>query len=67
MTLEDLGLGVRATNCLHSAGINTVGQLILKTESELMELRSFGRTSLSEIESRLHGIGMSLGMPSPTM
>ena len=62
MTIADLNLGVRGTNCLQTAGILTVGQLVQKTESELMELRSFGRTSFTEIESRLQEIGLSLGM-----
>ncbi len=62
MSLVDLNLGVRATNCLQTAGITTVGQLIQKTESELMELRAFGKTSLHEIEGRLQEIGLSLGM-----
>lgn len=62
MTVLELNLGVRATNCLHSAGITTVGQLVQKSESDLMELRSFGKTSLNEIESRLKEIGMALGI-----
>ncbi len=65
MTLVDLNLGVRATNCLQTAGILTVGELITKTEGELMELRSFGKTSLHEINARLQEIGLSLGMQMP--
>ncbi|MSR69240.1 MAG: DNA-directed RNA polymerase subunit alpha [Phycisphaerales bacterium] len=65
MTLVDLNLGVRATNCLQSAGVATVGALITKTEVELMELRSFGKTSLNEINARLQEIGLSLGMQMP--
>lgn len=62
MSLVDLNLGVRATNCLQTAGIITVGQLVQKTESDLMELRSFGKTSFNEIEARLQELGLSLGM-----
>ncbi|MSR28911.1 MAG: DNA-directed RNA polymerase subunit alpha [Phycisphaerales bacterium] len=62
MTIQELNLGVRATNCLQSAGIATVGELILKTEPELLGIRSFGKTSLSEITQRLSEIGLGLGM-----
>jgi DNA-directed RNA polymerase subunit alpha len=62
MTIADLNLGVRGTNCLQTAGILTVGQLVQKTEADLMELRSFGRTSFTEIEVRLQELGLSLGM-----
>ena len=62
MSIADLNLGVRGTNCLQTAGITTVGQLVQKTEADLMELRSFGRTSFTEIESRLQELGLSLGM-----
>ena len=65
MSLVDLNLGVRATNCLQTAGIITVGQLVQKTESDLMELRSFGKTSYNEIEARLQELGLSLGMQVP--
>ncbi len=62
MTIQEMNLGVRATNCLHSAGIATVGELVLKTENDLLSVRSFGKTSLSEIVNRLAEIGLSLGM-----
>ncbi len=62
MTLMDLNLGVRATNCLQTAGIVTVGQLVTKSPTELMELRAFGKTSLNEIEIRLQEIGLTLGI-----
>ncbi|MSR44517.1 MAG: DNA-directed RNA polymerase subunit alpha [Phycisphaerales bacterium] len=65
MSLADLNLGVRATNCLQTAGIVTVRQLVQKTELDLMELRSFGKTSLHEITARLQELGLSLGMQMP--
>ncbi len=65
MSLVDLNLGVRATNCLQTAGIITVGQLVQKTETDLMELRSFGKTSFHEIEARLQELGLTLGMQVP--
>ncbi|MSQ90058.1 MAG: DNA-directed RNA polymerase subunit alpha [Phycisphaerales bacterium] len=62
ITLSELNLGVRATNCLQAAGIVTVRQLVQKTEGDLMELRAFGKTSLQEITARLQDLGLSLGM-----
>ncbi len=62
MTVQELNLGVRASNCLHAAGIATVGELVAKTEQDLLEIRSFGKTSLKEIVKRLEDLGLSLGM-----
>ncbi len=66
MTIQELNLGVRATNCLHSAGIATVGELILKSEADLLAVRSFGKTSLGEINTRLGELGLGLGMQPTT-
>lgn len=65
MTLQDLDLSVRAGNCLEVAQINTVGKLVRFKESELLGLRSFGKTSLREIKRKLADIGMTLGMDIP--
>ncbi len=60
--LADLELSVRANNCLESARIATIGELVRKTESDLLRLRSFGKTSLREIRRKLADLGLSLGM-----
>lgn len=62
MSLPDLDLSVRASNCLEVAEIETVGKLISYKESELLGLRSFGKTSLREIKRKLADVGLSLGM-----
>ena len=55
-----LNLSVRASNCLEAAGIATVGQLVDKTEAELLRYRSFGKTSLNEVQAKLRDVGLSL-------
>ncbi len=65
MPISELELSVRASNCLESAMIQTVGQLVAKTEPDLLKVRSFGRTSLREVKKKLQDIGLSLGMPIP--
>ncbi|MEJ5227939.1 DNA-directed RNA polymerase subunit alpha [Thermodesulfovibrio sp.] len=60
--IEDLELSVRAYNCLKSAGINTVAELIQKTEPELLKTKNFGRRSLDEIKEVLARHGLKLGM-----
>lgn len=62
MPVSSMELGVRANNCLESAQLTTVGDLITKTEAELMQLRSFGKTSLDEVKEKLAALGLSLGM-----
>jgi DNA-directed RNA polymerase subunit alpha len=62
MPLSALDLSVRASNCLEAAEINTVGELVDKDEAELLQLRSFGRTSLVEVKRKLAGIGLTLGL-----
>jgi DNA-directed RNA polymerase subunit alpha len=64
-SLADLDLSVRASNCLESAQIRTVAELVQKTEDELLGLRAFGRTSLREVEKKLEEMGLALGMPVP--
>ncbi len=62
MPIQDLELSVRAANCLEAAKIETVGQLVAFQESELLALRSFGKTSLREVKRKLADIGLLLGM-----
>ncbi len=65
MPISELELSVRASNCLESARIETVGQLVGQADAELLKLRSFGRTSLREVKRKLQDIGLDLGMPMP--
>ncbi len=60
--IEQLDLTVRSRNCLESNHIETVGQLVKMTEADLLKIRSFGKTSLREIQRKLADLGMSLGM-----
>lgn len=60
MPTSDLDLSVRASNCLDSAEIRTVGQLIEYSELELLKIRSFGKTSLKEIKRKLEDLGLRL-------
>jgi len=62
MPIQELELSVRASNCLESIKIDTVGQIARMNESELLKVRSFGKTSLREIKRKLADIGLSLGM-----
>jgi len=58
----DLQLSVRAANCLESARVRTIADLVAKTESDLLRVRSFGKTSLHEVKRKLADLGLSLGM-----
>ncbi len=60
--IQELELSVRASNCLESVEIETVGQLVVLSESELLKIRSFGKTSLREIRRKLADIGLAVGM-----
>ena len=60
MTIEDLDLSVRSFNCLKRAGINTVEDLINKSEEDMMKVRNLGRKSLEEVIQKLNSIGFSL-------
>jgi DNA-directed RNA polymerase subunit alpha len=62
MSIEEMDLSGRAYNCLKNAGINYVGQLVQKTETELLKLRSFGKKSLDEIIEKLSKLNLRLGM-----
>lgn len=61
-SIASLDLSVRASNCLEAAKIVTVGELVRQTEDGLMAIRSFGRTSLSEVKQKLASMGLTLGM-----
>ena len=65
MPITELDLSVRANNCLESARINTVADLVSKTESELLKVRSFGKTSLREVKRKLTDLNLELGMELP--
>jgi DNA-directed RNA polymerase subunit alpha len=65
MPIGDLDLSVRAGNCLESANIRTVGDLVQKDDPELLGVRSFGKTSLREVKRKLEELGLSLGMQLP--
>ncbi len=67
MTVQELDLSVRANNCLESARIQTVRDLVSKTDSDLLKVRSFGKTSLREVKRRLADLGLSLGMDAATL
>ena len=60
--LQELELSVRAGNCLESAKVETVGQLVKMTDADLLKIRSFGKTSLREVKRKLADLGLSLGM-----
>jgi DNA-directed RNA polymerase subunit alpha len=62
MTVQELDLSVRANNCLESAKIQTVRDLVKKNDSDLLKVRSFGKTSLREVKRKLADMGLSLGM-----
>jgi DNA-directed RNA polymerase subunit alpha len=61
-SVEDLELSVRSANCLKNAGINTIGELVKKTEAEMLKTKNFGRKSLSEIKDILNEYGFTFGM-----
>ena len=66
MSLAELELSVRATNCLESEGITTVRDLVIRTDEELLEVRNFGETTLKEVKMKLSERGLHLGMKLPT-
>jgi DNA-directed RNA polymerase subunit alpha len=65
MTLAEFNLSVRATNCLESENINTVRDLVALSEDQLLEVRNFGETTLTEVREKLGDIGLHLGMRLP--
>ncbi len=66
MSVTELRLSVRASNCLESEGIQTLRDLVQRTEDQLLEVRNFGETTLSEVREKLSGHGLHLGMRVPS-
>lgn len=66
MSLSELMLSVRASNCLESENIMTVRDLVRRTPDQLLEVRNFGETTLSEVQEKLQELGLHLGMRLPT-
>src|SRR6185369_7591739 len=66
LSLAELELSVRATNCLESEGITTVRDLVIRNEEELLEVRNFGETTLKEVKQKLTERGLVLGMRLPS-
>jgi DNA-directed RNA polymerase subunit alpha len=65
MSLAELKLSVRATNCLESENIHTVRDLVSRSEDLLLEVRNFGDTTLTEVKEKLDELGLHLGMRVP--
>jgi DNA-directed RNA polymerase subunit alpha len=61
-TVEDLELSVRSANCLKNANITYIGELVQRTEAEMLKTKNFGRKSLNEIKQLLEEMDLSLGM-----
>ena len=64
MTIDDLELSVRAYNCLKRASINSLGELLKKSEHDLLSIKNFGKKSSDEVIEKLKEFGMSLA-PNP--
>ena len=60
--VEELELSVRSYNCLKNANIQTISELVQKTDGEMLKTRNFGRKSLNEIKEILEDMGLHLGM-----
>ena len=60
MSIEDMDLSVRSYNCLKRAGINTVEDLIHKSEEDMLKVKNLGRKSLDEVIHKLESLGLSL-------
>jgi DNA-directed RNA polymerase subunit alpha len=62
-SVEEFELSVRSANCLQNANISYIGELVQKTEADLLKTKNFGRKSLKEIKDKLSELGLALGMP----
>ena len=62
MNVRELDLSVRAGNCLDSENIVTVGDLVRRTDADLLKIRNFGKTTLKEVKGKLEDLGLGLGM-----
>jgi DNA-directed RNA polymerase subunit alpha len=61
-SVDELDLSVRAENCLQAANIKYIGDLVQKSEGEMLKTKNFGRKSLKEIKELLAEMGLTLGM-----
>ncbi|MEZ6137936.1 MAG: DNA-directed RNA polymerase subunit alpha [Pirellulaceae bacterium] len=66
MPVSDLRLSVRAGNCLESEGIHAIRELVQRNEDQLLEIRNFGETTLTEVRDKLATLGLHLGMRLPS-
>ncbi|HHT9110217.1 MAG TPA: DNA-directed RNA polymerase subunit alpha [Candidatus Brocadiaceae bacterium] len=62
MPISELDLSVRASNCLETANIGTVGDLVTKTEEQLLDIKNFGKTTLKEVKKKLAQLNLTIGM-----
>jgi DNA-directed RNA polymerase subunit alpha len=62
LKINEIELSVRSTNCLANASIDTIGELVVMPESEMLRFRNFGKKSLTEIKQKLDELGLCLGM-----
>jgi DNA-directed RNA polymerase subunit alpha len=60
LPIEDLELTVRSYNCLKREGIHSVGELVGRSEADLLDIRNFGQKSIDEVKAKLHGMGLAL-------
>jgi DNA-directed RNA polymerase subunit alpha len=67
MSLAEMKLSVRATNCLESENITSVRDLVGRTEDQLLDVRNFGETTLNEVRDKLASMGLRLGMRMPSL
>lgn len=63
MPIAELDLSVRASNCLETSGIATVGDIIANTEEQLLKIKNFGKTTLKEVKTKLTQLNLAIGMP----
>jgi DNA-directed RNA polymerase subunit alpha len=62
LRINEIELSVRSTNCLNGADIDTIGELVVMKESEMLQFRNFGKKSLSEIKAKLSEMNLGFGM-----
>jgi DNA-directed RNA polymerase subunit alpha len=60
LPIEELELTVRSYNCLKREGIHSVGELVSRSEADLLDIRNFGAKSIDEVKAKLHGMGLAL-------
>ena len=65
LPVEDLNLSVRSYNCLRREGIHTVGELVSRSEQDLLDIRNFGSKSIDEVKQQLATMGLSLKDSAP--